>query len=126
MLSLIPSTAPDVNLVKLPSGSLHVWVGGVTSSSAPTAIFVHGLGGWHTNYLPIIAASGIDKTHRVVAFDLEGMGQSPASGNAVTIDTCAESVKEVLDYVGAAKAVVVGHSMGGVSALLEATQAVLY
>lgn len=111
--SRTPAVTPDADLVNLPSGPLHVWSGGV--EGGPAAIFVHGLGGWHTNYLPLITASGIDKTHRVIAFDLEGHGLSPSTGQPITIDTYANSVFEVLDHFKIDKALVAGHSMGGVS-----------
>lgn len=107
--------SPDHDLVDLPSGPLHVVVTG--ESKGPTIVFIHGLGGWHTNFLPVLAASRIANTHRVVAFDLEGHGLSPGTGQPVSIDTFAESVKEVMDHVGAEKAVIVGNSMGGVSHL---------
>lgn len=103
----------DSGLIQLPSGPLHVYTSG--SPEKPAVIFIHGLGGWHANYLPLIAASGIAETHRVIAFDLEGLGLSPATGTA-TIDTYAESVRQVLDYMHAPAAVVVGHSMGGLVA----------
>jgi len=52
-----------------------------------------------------------------VTFDLEGAGLSPSSNGApVSIDGFSKSVREVLDFVGAKEAVVVGHSMGGLIA----------
>jgi pimeloyl-ACP methyl ester carboxylesterase len=80
---------------------------------APTIIFIHGLGGWHKNYEPIVRKAQLAKTHRIVYFDLEGLGLSPLTGSPITIETYAQSVKEVLDHVGVQRAVVIGHSMGG-------------
>ena len=62
----------------------------------------------------MITASNVEKTHKVIKFDLEGHGLSPLSGQDLSIPVYANSVKEVLDNAGVKQAVVVAHSMGGV------------
>lgn len=104
---------PDSKLAELPSGRLHVEVSG--NPSGPTVIFIHGLGGNSTNYTPLIHAARLQDSHNVVTFDFEGHGLSPLTGEGLTVDGIVLSVKEVLEHVGAERAVVVGHSMGGVS-----------
>lgn len=112
-IRLICSAIADAKSVKTSSGNLHINVTG--KESGPTVLFVHGLGGSAENWVPLIAATGIEATHKIVTFDFEGHGLSPLSGNGVTVDALAESVKSVLDAVDSKKAIVVGHSMGGVS-----------
>ncbi|ORY28180.1 putative hydrolase [Naematelia encephala] len=112
--------SPDPKLVKLPSGWIHLDTTG--AESGDTIIFIHGLGGNSTNFAPLISASGVEKTYRVVTFDFEGHGLSPLSGDGLSIATIAESVKEVLDHVGAKTAVVVGHSAGGLVATTFAAE----
>jgi pimeloyl-ACP methyl ester carboxylesterase len=116
---LLPRFAPDSSLRTLESGlKLHVEVS--NPGSAPTIIFVHGLGGSSSNYCALIEASGVAKSHQIVTFDLEGHGLSPLSGEDVTVTGFAASIGEVLDNVGAQKAIVVAHSLGGVGSLLHA------
>lgn len=82
----------------------------------PTIVFVHGLGGSTANYVALIEASGVDKTHQVISFELEGHGRSPFTpGKELTIESFAQSIGEVLESVKVKYPVtIVGHSMGGV------------
>lgn len=116
LLADVPSSnLPDASLRRLESG-LHLHVEVANADASKTIIFVHGLGGSLTNYAPVIQASGLaESAYKVVSFDLEGHGLSPASGPATTVDGYAASIGEVLDAVKSQKAVVVGHSLGGVS-----------
>lgn len=115
LLADVPiSQLPDSSLRRMASG-LHLHVEVANAESEKTVIFVHGLGGALTNYAPIVQASGLADSVKVVTFDLEGHGLSPASGSATTVEGYAASIGEVLDSVGSQKAVVVGHSLGGVS-----------
>ncbi|KAM0789789.1 hypothetical protein ACM66B_006641 [Microbotryomycetes sp. NB124-2] len=116
-----PAYAPDAKLVTLKSGlSLHVEV--LNPEAKETVLFVHGLGGSSTNYGALIERLQLAKTHRVVTFDFEGHGLSPLSGDGVSVDGVAASIIEVLDHVGAQKAVVVGHSLGGLIATTFASR----
>lgn len=109
------SIVPDVErkTLKASSKSLHVEVSGPESS--PVILFIHGLGGSLNFYRPAIAASGVEKTHRLILFDLEGHGRSPLSSPELSIGGFARDAKALLDGMGVKKAHVVGHSMGGVS-----------
>ncbi|BGO89865.1 hypothetical protein NBRC10512_005635 [Rhodotorula toruloides] len=106
----------DSNLLRLKSGlNLHVEV--LNPDAQQTIIFIHGLGGSSTNFAAVIQAAGLAETYRVVSFDFEGHGLSPLSGNGSTsVEGYVASVAEVLDSVGADKATVVGHSLGGLIA----------
>ena len=81
----------------------------------PAVIFIHGLGGNSTNFIPVIRHAQLGETYKIITFDLEGFGLSPLSGKEVSTESYVDSVKAVLDQASVDKATVVGHSMGGVS-----------
>lgn len=86
-------------------------------TGAPTLVFVHGLGSylkfWRYN-LDHFAGLG----YRVVALDMLGYGKSdkPASF-PYTMEAMGEVVAAVMAQLGVERAVLVGHSMGGQTAL---------
>lgn len=47
--------------------------------AGPPAVFIHGLGGSHETFTPLITTMGLDKSHSLHLFDLEGHGLSPTS-----------------------------------------------
>ncbi|OBX25298.1 pimeloyl-ACP methyl ester carboxylesterase [Gelidibacter algens] len=61
--------------------------------------------------------SEIDNTHRVIAIDLLGHGQTGCLGYIHTMEMMAEAVGFVLDYLKIKTAILIGHSMGGYVAL---------
>lgn len=82
-----------------------------------TLVFVHGLGSylkfWRYN-LEHFAAQG----YRVIALDQIGYGKSDKpSSFPYTMEAMADVVKAVIDRLEVGKPVVVGHSMGGQTAL---------
>ncbi|GAA5876549.1 hypothetical protein JCM3774_003135 [Rhodotorula dairenensis] len=122
LLADVPSSQlPDASLRRMASG-LHLHVEVTNAGADKTLIFVHGLGGSLTNYAPIGEAAGLADSFKVVAFDFEGHGLSPTSGSATTVEGYAASIGEVLDSVKSQKAVVVGHSLGGLIATTFAAQ----
>jgi pimeloyl-ACP methyl ester carboxylesterase len=78
----------------------------------PPLLFIHGLGGAWQNWLLNMPAFA--DSHRVVALDLPGFGQSelPADGD-VSIPGFAKVADAVCDQLGIDSPVVVGNSMGG-------------
>jgi pimeloyl-ACP methyl ester carboxylesterase len=64
-----------------------------------------------------VASRLADATVSVVTVDLPGSGESPLPAGAPSLDLCAAGVVDVLDRVGAERAVVAGVSMGGYVAL---------
>jgi 3-oxoadipate enol-lactonase len=80
---------------------------------APAALFLHGIGGNRDSFadqLPRLAAR-----RRALAWDMPGYGASPAIA-PLTFEALAEAVMAVLDAEGAERAVLVGHSLGGMIA----------
>ncbi len=59
----------------------------------------------------------LSKSYRVIAIDLPGHGMSDCFGYVHTMDLMAKSVKKVLDSLKLKKYVLIGHSMGGYTAL---------
>ena len=87
------------------------------SSPKETFIFTHGLGSTSSYYFPIIPAlTSAPNNFRCVAYDTTGQGQSPYTQVEQSVSTLAEDVIGVLDALKVEKAVVVGHSMGGIVA----------
>jgi pimeloyl-ACP methyl ester carboxylesterase len=81
-------------------------------------MFVHGIGESTNTFTPLIEASSINKTHRLVSLDLEGHGRSPLRPGLqeLSIEDFSESVGEVLKVLGIHRPVIlVSHSLGGVS-----------
>ena len=81
----------------------------------PPLVFVHGLGchrGFWTAQLTHFAAS-----HRVLAVDLRGHGDSDAPRQRYTIAAFADDLAWMCAELDVARPVVVGHSLGGLVAL---------
>ena len=77
----------------------------------PVIVFVHGLSGtWQNWLLNIPAFMG---SHRVIAPDLPGFGESPMPRDKVSIKGYARMLDELLGTLGVDSAVLVGNSMGG-------------
>ena len=96
-------------------GPVHVADFGGTG---PTIVLVHGLGGSHLNWAavgPALAAHG-----RVLAPDLAGFGRTPLAGRSADVAANRVLLDRVLDAVGDGPAILVGNSMGGLIAMLEA------
>lgn len=78
-----------------------------------TVLFLHGIGGNRNSFaddLPRLAAAW-----RALAWDMPGYGASPPVA-PLTFEALAQAVIAVLDAEGAEKAVLVGHSLGGMIA----------
>ena len=77
----------------------------------PVLVFVHGLSGtWQNWLLNIPAFMG---SHRVIALDLPGFGESPMPREKISIKGYARILDGLLGALGVDSAVVVGNSMGG-------------
>ncbi len=81
-------------------------------------VLLHGIGLSHEVWRPIIPF--LSKTHRVIAVDIAGFGQTPPLPPSVhpTIPHLVEELKHTLQAIGIDEPVViVGNSLGGVIAL---------
>ena len=99
---------PPGNVVTAGGARLHF----VEQGEGAPILLVHGFGGstfgWR-HVMPLLAAG-----HRVVAVDVPGFGFSDRSPSLVLSQgRQAERMVSLLDHLGIARAVVIGHSMGG-------------
>jgi pimeloyl-ACP methyl ester carboxylesterase len=79
---------------------------------------VHGLGGSAINWMalgPLMA-----RTHHALALDLAGFGHTPLHGRAATVGSNAELVHDFIESVIGEPVIVMGNSMGGHIAIIEA------
>lgn len=74
-------------------------------------VFVHGLVGDHTDFASQVAFFA--PTHRVVALDLPGAGESGRGRVSWTMEAFGEDVAAVVEHLDLADVVLVGHSLGG-------------
>jgi pimeloyl-ACP methyl ester carboxylesterase len=106
-------------LVALPGGdALQVREDG--PASAPTIVLLHGFAGslhWWDNLVGLLA-----RRYRVVRFDLLGHGGSSKPAGGYSMEHQAQLVDEALHLLGVRRALIVGHSMGGVVATALATR----
>jgi pimeloyl-ACP methyl ester carboxylesterase len=78
-------------------------------------VLLHGFLSSHEAWAEFIKK--LSKNYRVIAIDLPGHGQTPAIGYYHSMELLAQSVKAVLNKAGVRRYIVVGHSMGGYTAL---------
>lgn len=83
----------------------------------PSVIFIHGMGGSHETFTPLINTMRLDKSHLLHLFDLEGHGLSPTSPfSKLSIESFADDVASLCADINTG-ITVVAHSMGCLVAL---------
>lgn len=85
-----------------------------------TMLFIHGWCCNHTYFDPQFEHYA--SSHRVVAVDLRGHGKSDAPEQKYTIHGFVDDVTWMCEQLGAERPIVVGHSMGGLTAFILAAQ----
>jgi pimeloyl-ACP methyl ester carboxylesterase len=81
----------------------------------PPLVFIHGWAGDHTIFTPQF--DHFSQTHRSIAVDLRGHGQSDKPDQSYTVAGFADDIAWLCSQLGMTKPVIVGHSMGGNIAL---------
>ncbi len=81
----------------------------------PPLLILHGLGGSHEMWLPLLPA--LARSRRVIVGDHRGHGASDKPGGAYTIDLFARDWVAALDALGVPRAHVLGLSLGGAVAM---------
>ncbi|CRG85724.1 hypothetical protein PISL3812_02746 [Talaromyces islandicus] len=89
-------------------------------SGGQTFVFIHGLGSSQNYFFAILPH--LTASHRCVTIDTYGSGRSRFTGLDQNVGTIANDVVKLMDGLKISKAVVVGHSMGGTTALHLAGQ----
>jgi pimeloyl-ACP methyl ester carboxylesterase len=87
----------------------------------PALVCVHGLGGSHLNWAAI--APALTDTCRVIALDLAGFGHTRGAGRPTSVRANRHLLHRFVTEVVGAPAILVGNSMGGLIASLEAAAA---
>lgn len=100
---------PDPAVLERDGCPLHYWVHG--PAGAPWVVLLHGAGMDHQMFDPQVEALAAD--HRVLVWDCRGHGQSRPLHATVHIEDLVGDLLAILDEVGAARAVIGGHSLGG-------------
>jgi sigma-B regulation protein RsbQ len=89
---------------------------------APAMIFIHGFGCDQTMWNAV--APAFEDTHRVITYDLTGMGQSDLEAYDFdrhgSLAAHAQDLLEICDALGVRDAILVGHSVGAQIAALAA------
>ena len=86
----------------------------------PLILLLHGLAGSADNWSAV--GAGLAHSGRVIAVDLLGCGETPPAGRAVTVEHNAALVARVISEFGERSATLIGHSMGGLVAMIAAAE----
>lgn len=84
-----------------------------------TVILIHGFNSSQVTWKQL--AESLSKKYRVITFDQPGHGLSPADGTDYSPEKLAHILKGLVDFLMVEKAHIIGHSMGGRSALMFAS-----
>ena len=86
----------------------------------PVLVLIHGITSSSRTWEPVLDALG--RTHRVIAPDLLGHGESAKPRGDYSLGAYASGVRDLLAVLGHERATVVGHSLGGGIAMQFAYQ----
>ncbi|KAJ6021809.1 Alpha/beta hydrolase fold-1 [Penicillium herquei] len=86
---------------------------GPADANGLTFIFIHGLGSSENYYFAVLPH--LTSKHRCITIDTYGSARSTYTNDTISIPGIAADVIGVLDALNIPKAVVVGHSMGGLT-----------
>jgi pimeloyl-ACP methyl ester carboxylesterase len=87
---------------------LHYWVSG--PEGRPLVVFTHGACVDHHSF--DLHVQVVAQRYRVLTWDVRGHGQSQPMGRPLTVPLAVEDLLAIIDLLGYAKAILVGHSNG--------------
>ncbi|XP_012495712.1 PREDICTED: alpha/beta hydrolase domain-containing protein 11 isoform X4 [Propithecus coquereli] len=90
-------------------------------SALPAVVFLHGLLGSKTNFNSIAKALAEQTGRRVLTVDARNHGDSPHSPD-MSYEAMSQDLQGLLPQLGLVPCVLIGHSMGGKTAMLLALQ----
>jgi pimeloyl-ACP methyl ester carboxylesterase len=93
------------------------------TGSGPDVVLIHGVTGDLSIWFLCRAMQALGESHRVTAYDLRGHGYSDAPPTGYTSADHAGDLIGLMDHLGIGRALLVGHSFGGVIALHAAVLA---
>ena len=88
--------------------------------SGPTVVLAHCWGCSHAIWVPV-ARRLVESGHRVVLYDQRGHGSSTRGAAPLSIETLGNDLAAVLENLDVERAVLAGHSMGGMTIMSLAT-----
>ena len=94
---------------------LPSWIEAGPVDAKTTLVFLHGIGGGKKGFQSSVDCFA-SKGYRALAWDMPGYGDSPLTGT-LSFDSLAKSLERMLNQAKVQKAVLVGHSMGGMVTL---------
>jgi pimeloyl-ACP methyl ester carboxylesterase len=103
---------PRERRVRGPAGELVVWD---HAGRGPDALLLHGIG--HAGRQWDFFARAVDRRLRLVAPDARGHGDSTKPADGYAYADFVSDIVAILDALGLARVVLVGHSMGGAHAI---------
>ena len=110
---------PDMRAVKAHADTPFRLKAGKTayrdSGKGEAVVLIHGVGLNADAWQPQIEA--FQSTHRVIAIDMLGHGQSELPRTDATLDDYIEQVRQMMDDLAISSATIIGHSMGGLVAI---------
>jgi pyruvate dehydrogenase E2 component (dihydrolipoamide acetyltransferase) len=110
--------APELQTADVGGRKISYAGAGSQGQDGDVILLVHGYGGDRNSWL--FLQEPLAAKYRVYALDLPGHGTSAKDVGDGTLDVLADAVTGVLDAVGADRAHLVGHSLGGAVALAVA------
>lgn len=90
------------------------------NGSGPTVLFLHGFGEDHTYWAS--AGQQLEQYYRVILMDTPGTGMAVLGAALHSIETLADSVAALVEYLAIDRLCIIGHSMGGYIALAFAAK----
>ena len=112
------AAAPRTEVVELADGTKIAALLAGPPDAVESIVFLHGLGGTQSTWANVLGAFA--ETYRIAAADLPGHGSSDKPSPESTdysIGGIATKIGELLEKLELAPAVLVGHSLGGATAL---------
>jgi pimeloyl-ACP methyl ester carboxylesterase len=109
------SSGLSEHLITVDDVKLHY----VESGSGPAVVLLHGNPGYSADF-EFGAIDALSSTHRVIAIDRPGHGDSERAANVDTVEEQAKLLHDELTILGIKRPVLVGHSWGGSLALAYA------
>ncbi len=114
-------TRPDHRIVRTDDGAeLAVWDLPGDGPDAQVVVLPHCWGCSHEIWLPV-ARRLMEQGHHVVLYDQRGHGLSTRGNAPLTVETLAYDLSDILEATQVRDAVLVGHSMGGMTIMSLAT-----
>jgi 2-hydroxy-6-oxonona-2,4-dienedioate hydrolase len=105
---------PRVQIMQVGSEQIRFYERGVGQA----LILIHGMFGDHLDWEPVLEP--LSRSHRVVAIDLPGFGESSKPRCEYSEDLFTDALEQLLDQLRIKEAVLIGNSFGGEVAIFYA------